>query len=332
MGTVPESMADELAAAVRTGDRRALARAITLVESSRREDQPLASRLLQLLTPRAGHSIRIGISGVPGAGKSTFIEALGNHIIDQGHRVAVLAVDPSSAISGGSILGDKTRMERLARREEAYIRPSPAGRTLGGVARHTRETMLLCEAAGFDVVLVETVGVGQSETAVADMTDMFLLLLLPGGGDELQGIKRGIVERADYVLVNKSDGDLQPAATRSAADYGNALRLLQARSRNWEVPVETCSSLDDSGMAAVWQTIRRFRQTMTDSGELEGNRARQALAWLWNEMAETLADELREDPDMRQRIAAIESAVARGQASPRVAAREMIDIYLQRRH
>ncbi len=331
MSAAIESTPESLASSVCSGDRRALARAITLVESSRREDQAPANRLLELLAPRAGDSIRVGVSGVPGAGKSTFIEALGNHLIDQGHRVAVLAVDPSSAISGGSILGDKTRMERLGRRDEAFIRPSPAGRTLGGVTRHTRETMVVVEAAGFDVVLVETVGVGQSETAVADMTDMFLLLLLPGGGDELQGIKRGIVERADYVLVNKCDGELQAAANRSAADYRNALRLLHPRSANWEVPVSTCSSLDDSGMAGVWDTIRRFREVITASGELAANRARQAHAWLWAEMAESLADTLRDDPDMRQRVAAIESAVTGGKASPRVAARELVDIYLQRR-
>ena len=328
MTAATDPTSDDIASGVRAGDRRALARAITLVESTRREDQAPANRLLEILTPRAGHSLRIGVTGVPGVGKSTFIEALGNHLIDIGHRVAVLAVDPSSAISGGSILGDKTRMERLGRRDEAYIRPSPAGRTLGGVTRHTRETMLIVEAAGFDVVLVETVGVGQSETAVADMTDLFLLLLLPGGGDELQGIKRGIVERADLVLVNKCDGEMKAAATRSAADYRNALHLLHPRSTNWEVPVETCSALDDTGMAGIWDTMRRFRQVMTDSGELASNRSRQAHAWLWAEMAETLADRLRDDAEMRQRIATIEAAVGSGQASPRVAARQMVEIYL----
>jgi LAO/AO transport system kinase len=319
---------DQLAGQVRAGDRRALARAITLVESARREDQAPANRLLELLTPHAGRSIRVGVTGVPGAGKSTFIEALGNHVIDQGHRVAVLAVDPSSAISGGSILGDKTRMENLGRRLEAFIRPSPAGRTLGGVTRHTRETMLVAEAAGFDVVLVETVGVGQSETAVAEMTDMFVLLLLPGGGDELQGIKRGIVERADLVLVNKCDGALQAVAARSAADYRNALRLLHPRSAAWEVPVETCSSLDAAGMAGVWATIRRFRDTMTASGELTANRARQGRAWLWSEMAEALVDSLRDDPAVQARVGAIEDAVAAGTASPRVAAHELVRIFL----
>jgi LAO/AO transport system kinase len=319
---------DTLAAQIRGGDRRALSRAITLVESSREADQAPADRLLALLTPHAGRSLRIGISGAPGAGKSTFIEALGNHVIGRGHRVAVLAVDPSSAISGGSILGDKTRMEQLGRRPEAYIRPSPAGGTLGGVTRHTRETMLVVEAAGFDVLLVETVGVGQSETAVADMTDVFVLLLLPGGGDELQGIKRGIVERADLVLVNKCDGELAPVAARSATEYGNALRLLHPRSAGWQVPVETCSALEGRGIERAWETIERFRREMTASGELAAARARQARAWLWSEIREALGESLRDDAGMQQRVAAIETAVAAGRTSARVAARELVGIFL----
>ena len=326
-----DSTADTLAAQVRAGDRRALARAITLVESARREDQAAANRLLELLTPWAGKSIRIGITGVPGVGKSTFIEALGNHVIDQGHRIAVLAVDPSSAISGGSILGDKTRMETLGRRLEAFIRPSPAGRTLGGVTRHTRETLLVAEAAGFDVVLVETVGVGQSETAVAEMTDMFILLLLPGGGDELQGIKRGIMERADLVLVNKCDGERKVAAARAAADYRNALRFMQRRSLHWSVPVETCSALEADGIRQAWEAIQRFRETLTASGELAANRAGQARAWLWSEMAETLIESLQQDPGMKARVTTIEAAVTSGQASPRVAAQELVNIFLQSR-
>lgn len=330
--TVPPTMSSEaLAQQVRAGDRRALARAITLVESSRREDQEPADRLLALLTPEAGRSLRIAITGVPGVGKSTFIEALGNHMIDRGHRVAVLAVDPSSAISGGSILGDKTRMETLGRRPEAFIRPSPAGRTLGGVTRHTREAMLLVEAAGFDVVLVETVGVGQSETAVAEMTDMFVLLLLPGGGDELQGIKRGIVERADLVAVNKCDGEMRPAAERAMADYRSALGLLHPRSARWQVPVLACSARDGAGIDAIRADIERFRTTMTETGEFAAQRARQARAWLWSEIAETLLDSLREDAAIRQRVAAIEAAVAGGQSAPRVAARELVAIFLHQR-
>ncbi len=320
---------DTLAREVRAGDRRALARAITLAESSRPDDQVSADRLLETLAPAAGRSIRIGITGVPGVGKSTFIEALGNHLIDAGHRVAVLAVDPSSAISGGSILGDKTRMETLGRRPEAYIRPSPAGRTLGGVTRHTREAMLLVEAAGFGVVLVETVGVGQSETAVAEMTDMFVLLLLPGGGDELQGIKRGIVERADLIVVNKCDGELRSAATRAAADYRSALGFLHPRSAGWQTPVVTCSALEGSGIADVWENVERFRQTMTQSGEFEAHRAAQARSWLWSEIAETLFDSLRDDAAIRGQVNEIEAAVVTGKSAPRVAARELVRIFLR---
>lgn len=328
MSTRPTTHPEAIASGLLVDNRRALARAITLVESSRRDDQAAANQLLELIAPHAGNSIRIGISGVPGAGKSSFIEALGNHVIDQGHRVAVLAVDPSSTISGGSVLGDKTRMETLGRRLEAFIRPSPAGRTLGGVTRRTREAMLLCEAAGFDVILVETVGVGQSETAVAEMTDMLLLLLLPGGGDELQGIKRGIMERADLVLVNKCDGERKTLARRSAADYRHALRLVQPRSGHWRVPVQTCSATEGSGIARAWETISRFREVMTTAGLLAANRAEQARAWLWSEMAENLIDSLRHNQAMKDRVAAIEDAVARGDAAPRAAAAELVDIFL----
>lgn len=318
-----------LADALLQGDRRALAQAITLVESARPEDREPGDRLLEKLAAQAGDSIRIGISGVPGVGKSTFIESFGNYLIDRGERLAVLAVDPSSALSGGSILGDKTRMEILSRREEAFIRPSPAGRTLGGVARHTRETMLLVEAAGFSVVLVETVGVGQSETAVAEMTDLFMLLLLPGGGDELQGIKRGIVELADLIVVNKADGDLAAAANRAAADYRNALGFLHPRHPDWEVPVNTCSALENRGIEDVWATIERFRATMTDNGELSRSRAAQALAWLWDEIAEQLLETLKGDAAVRQRIAELEDAVTAGRTSPRVAAHALIEQFWQ---
>ncbi|MDH5255489.1 MAG: methylmalonyl Co-A mutase-associated GTPase MeaB [Gammaproteobacteria bacterium] len=295
-----------------------------MVESSHPGDREPANRLLELLTPLSGHSIRVGISGVPGVGKSTFIESLGNLVIDEGHKVAVLAVDPSSALSGGSILGDKTRMETLSRRLEAFIRPSPAGGTLGGVTRHTRETLLLVEAAGFDVVIVETVGVGQSETAVADMTDLFLLLLLPGGGDELQGIKRGIVELADVIVVNKADGELAAAAERAAADYRSALRFLRPRSARWTVPVATCSAVEGRGIDRIWALIGEFRATMTASGDLQANRAAQARRWLWSETAENLMARLREDPAVRQRVVALEEAVSAGQISPRVAAEQLV--------
>ena len=320
----------QIAKGVLTGDRRSLARAITLIESSRPEDQQPGNSLLEILTPKSGRSLRIGISGVPGVGKSTFIESLGNHVIDAGHKVAVLAVDSSSALSGGSILGDKTRMETLSRRLEAFIRPSPAGRTLGGVARHTRETMLIVEAAGFDVVIVETVGVGQSETAVAEMTDMFLLMLLPGGGDELQGIKRGIVELADLMVVNKADGDMADAAGRAAADYRGALGLLHPRHAGWNVPVMTCSALENRGIADVWDTILKYQETMTRSGEIERARAAQAIAWLWGETSEGLLEKLRHGSAIRADIDDAEQAVASGGTSPRVAARALVEAFLKK--
>ncbi|MHB8835985.1 MAG: methylmalonyl Co-A mutase-associated GTPase MeaB [Candidatus Methylomirabilia bacterium] len=318
----------ELAAAVRGGDRRALARAVTLVESTRSDHRDEAARLIELLAPAAGGAFRIGISGVPGAGKSTFIEAFGLHLIAAGHRVAVLSVDPSSPASGGSILGDKTRMAELARRPEVFIRPTPSGGTLGGVARRTREALLVCEAAGFDIVLVETVGVGQSETAVAGMTDLFLLLLVPGGGDELQGIKRGIVELADLVLVNKADGDLAGAAERAVEAYRNALTLLRPRSAGWDVPVAACSSVTGAGIAAAWDAMQRYRETMTASGELAARRAGQAGEWLWGETAETLFERLREHPGVRERLPQLERAVREGALPPTLGARRLIERFL----
>ncbi|AKH21217.1 methylmalonyl Co-A mutase-associated GTPase MeaB [Sedimenticola thiotaurini] len=320
--------AESLARDILAGQRRALSRAITLVESTRPDHRILANALLERLTPHAGNSIRIGISGVPGAGKSTFIEAAGLHILKQGHRLAVLAVDPSSAISGGSILGDKTRMEELSRHREAFIRPSPAGKTLGGVTRRTRETMLLCEAAGFDVVIVETVGVGQSETAVADMTDMFLLLLLPGGGDDLQGIKRGIMELADLVLVNKADGEMAATANHSASDYIHALKLLHPRTRNWQVPVKTCSALEKRGIAEAWEIVCRYRQVLTESGELAQRRAQQAKSWMWNETAESLLAALRQDQRVAQLIPRLEQAVVAGSLPPTLAAAQLLEAFL----
>jgi LAO/AO transport system kinase len=286
--------------------------------------------MLEQLTPSAGNSVRIGISGVPGVGKSTFIEALGNHVADLGHRVAVLAVDPSSAITGGSIMGDKTRMETLCRREDVFIRPSPAGGTLGGVTRRTRESMLICEAAGFDVIFVETVGVGQSETAVADMTDMFLLMLLPGGGDDLQGIKRGIMELADLVIVNKADGDLAATARHSASDYLSALKLLHPRTRDWRVPVKTCSALEKQGIDVIWQTVEEYSQVIEASGEKSERRAQQAKSWMWSEISESLIAALRHDPKTSQRIDELEQAVIAGRTAPTLAAAELIDIFLEK--
>src|SRR5262244_382892 len=259
---------DALAAAVRAGDRRALAKAITLVESTRADHQREARRLLEVLLPETGGAARIGVSGVPGVGKSTFIEAFGLHLIGLGKRVAVLAVDPSSALSGGSILGDKTRMPRLAAAPEAFIRPSPAAGSFGGVTRRTREAMLVCEAAGHDAVLVETVGVGQSEFAVASMVDFFLVLILPGAGDELQGLKKGILELADALAVNKWDGDNVARAERAAAEYRAALHLFRHVSPNWDPPVLTVSALESRGMDQVWATIQDHRRRLGASGEL----------------------------------------------------------------
>lgn len=318
---------EELAERIRRGDRRALAKGITLVESTRADHRELTARLLELIMPYTGNSIRVGISGVPGVGKSTFIESFGNFVISQGHRVAVLAVDPTSALSGGSILGDKTRMETLSRNPDAYIRPSPAGQTLGGVTRHTRETLLLCEAAGFDVIIVETVGVGQSETAVAQMTDMFLLLLLPGGGDELQGIKRGIMELADLILVNKADGDQQAAANRTVADYQMAVHFLHPRSRHWQVRVQPLSALKRKGVNEVWQTVEEYRQALTAAGEINARRAAQARAWMWSETADTLLMELKESESVQALVASLEQAVTEGKIPPTVAAKKLIDAF-----
>ncbi|MDG2328293.1 MAG: methylmalonyl Co-A mutase-associated GTPase MeaB, partial [Halioglobus sp.] len=259
-----------------SGNRRSLAKAITLVESKLATHRDQAQDILEQILPHSGNSIRIGITGVPGVGKSTFIEAFGLYLIAQGKRVAVLAVDPSSPIAGGSILGDKTRMEELSRREEAYIRPSPSEGTLGGVAQKTRETMLLCEAAGYDVILVETVGVGQSEYQVAGMVDFFMVLMLPGGGDELQGIKRGIMELADFILVNKADGDLETVATRAVAEYRMALQLIRQRSEHWSVPVAACSALNDEGIDEGLRVIQDYESIMRSHGEIARRRSSQA--------------------------------------------------------
>jgi LAO/AO transport system kinase len=317
-----------LAEQVKTGDRRALARAITLVESDRPDHRDSAEKLLTLLLPASGHSIRLGISGPPGVGKSTFIESFGLFTIAQGRKVAVLAIDPSSRVSGGSILGDKTRMEQLSRHSQAFIRPSPAGLALGGVARRTREALLICEAAGFDLVIVETVGVGQSETTVAELVDMFLLLLLPSGGDDLQGIKRGIMELADLVLVNKADGDLKPAAVRTAADYANALRLMPPLHRSWTAEVLILSALHGEGLAGVWDKVLDFHRRMQESGELALRRRDQARAWLWRELSDSLLDLLKNKPGMAERLADLEAKVVNGKTTPGAAAREVLAQFL----
>ena len=314
----------ELARAVCAGDRRALARAITLVESTRPDHRDDAVALLEEILPATGAATRVGISGAPGAGKSTFIETLGVHLVDAGHRAAVLAVDPSSARSGGSILGDKPRMEQLSRRSEAFIRPSPSGGTLGGVARRTREALLVCEAAGFDVVLVETVGVGQSEVAVAGMVDLFVLLLAPGAGDELQGVKRGIVELADLIVVNKADGDLADLARHTAADYGHALHLVRSSDAGAIERVRMCSALLGDCIDDVWITVTALVGALRTSGELEARRTEQARAWMWSEVTETLLDDLRRDEAVRDRIGMLEADVSSGRMSPAAAAREVL--------
>ncbi|HNB25908.1 MAG TPA: methylmalonyl Co-A mutase-associated GTPase MeaB [Alphaproteobacteria bacterium] len=324
--TVPGS---ELADRIKAGDRRALARAITLVESRRADHRGEAEALLDALLPKTGKSVRLGISGPPGVGKSTFIESFGQYLIEQGHKVAVLAIDPSSKISGGSILGDKTRMTELSKRKEAFIRPSPAGETLGGVARRTREAMLLCEAAGFDVVIVETVGVGQSETAVAEMTDMFLLLLAPGGGDDLQGVKRGVMELADLLIVNKADGDLAPAAERTAADYAHALRLMQPIHADWQPGVVKCSALKGEGMEAVWAKVQAFRKATAKSGEFDSRRRDQAKSWLAQEVTDGLLEKLRADPDLAALLAKLEAKVAARKLSPGAAARQVLSSFFK---
>lgn len=322
-GADPASLAER----VRAGDRRALARAITLVESTRGDHRRQAEGLLEALLPRTGGATRLGFSGVPGVGKSTFIEAFGLHLVRAGHRVAVLAVDPTSSRTGGAILGDKTRMEELSRTRAAFIRPSPTGGTLGGVARRTREAMLVCEAAGFDVVIVETVGVGQSETVVADMVDMFLLLLLPGGGDELQGIKKGVSEIADLLVVNKADTGREAAAEAAAAEYRSALRMIRPASEAWQPPVLTASALEGRGLDDVWETIRDHDARMRQSGQLDHRRAQQARSWMWSEVAESLQRAFRDHPGVAARLGDLEAAVTAGRVPATKAARELLDIF-----
>jgi len=317
--------APALVEGIRAGDRRSLARSITLTESTRADHRELADEVLGALLAHTGRGTRIGISGPPGVGKSTFIEAFGMHVINQGHRLAVLAIDPSSRRTGGSILGDKTRMADLSHRHEAFIRPSPGSGHLGGVARRTREAMLLCEAAGFDVVIIETIGVGQSEVAVADMVDLFTLLVSPAGGDELQGIKRGIMELADLVVVNKADGDLAAAAGRTRADYSGAVHLLRPKWEAWATEVMTCSALTSTGITEIWDAVTRFIASVGASGELVDARAHQATAWLWSEISDTLIDRFRADPVVAVQLQEAEAAVASGLRTPTRAARQLLD-------
>ena len=312
-----------LADGVRAGRRRDVAKAITLVESSRREDEARATALLEALQPHVGASFRIGISGAPGAGKSTFIEALGLFLTARGHKVAVLAVDPSSAISGGSILGDKTRMERLAREPAAFIRPSPSGGTLGGVARKTREALAVCEAAGYDVVIVETVGVGQSETAVAAMTDFFVLLTLPNAGDDLQAIKRGIVELIDLLLVNKADID-RPAAELARAQVASAFSMLRSRDAWWQPPALVLSAATGEGLEAFWAEAERFRAAAAANGALAGRRRAQAVAAMHAEIERGLRARFERHPAVRREIDAVARAVSDGATTPGAAAARLL--------
>lgn len=313
-----------LAAGIRSGDRRTLARAITLVESSLEADQARAAGLLDALMAEAGGALRIGITGSPGVGKSTFIEAFGLWLVEQAHRVAVLAVDPSSRRTGGSILGDKTRMPGLAASPDAFIRPSPSGSSLGGVARRTREAITLCEAFGFDVVLVETVGAGQAEGAVADLVDVFVLLVAPGGGDDLQGIKRGIMELADVVVITKADGELTATARRTAADYRNALDLLRPKTGAGPAPVISCSALAGEGVAAVGGAVQRLHAAWRASGELDTLRGNQAVAWMWSDVQDALADRLRRHPAGTTEL---EAQVRNGALSPSTAARRLLEAF-----
>src|SRR5947208_4379893 len=304
--------AEDLAAALRGGSRRALARAVTLVESHRPDHRAEAERLIEVILPATGGATRLGITGPPGAGKSTFIERFGLDGIARGHRVAVLAVDPGSKRGGGAILGDKTRMAELARAPGAFIRPSSAGAQTGGVARRTREAILVCEAAGFDTVLGETVGAGQAETTVAEMVDMFLLILPPAAGDELQGIKRGIIELADLILVNKADGNLLEHATRSAAEYANAVHLIRPALAEWQVTVRPVSALTGTGIDAVWEDVARFRAALAASGAWARRRAGQAQAALWAEIGDGLVERFRAAPAIATRLVKLEDEVAAG--------------------
>jgi LAO/AO transport system kinase len=313
----------DLARGIRAHERAVIARAITLIESRRADHQKAARRLVQDLLPSTGKGIRVGITGAPGVGKSTTIDALGTFLTGKGHQVAVLAVDPSSARSGGSILADKTRMPRLAADANAFVRPSPASGTLGGVAAKTREAMLICEAADYDVVLVETIGTGQSETMVADMTDFFLVLMLPGAGDELQGLKKGVVEIADMIAINKADGDNVKRAKAAAAEYRAALHILSPRSPNWSPPVVTYSALTGAGIAELWENILDHRERTSKAGEFDARRCEQQVKWMWAMLEDRVFARLKSDPALKAKLPRIEAAVAAGRMSPAVAVEEI---------
>jgi LAO/AO transport system kinase len=328
MAPDPDNQADDtvegLAAAVRSGDRAALPRAITLLESTRPDHRDQAQQLLLTLLPDSGNAHRVGITGVPGVGKSTTIESLGMHLIDQGHRVAVLAVDPSSTRTGGSILGDKTRMARLAQHAGAYIRPSPTSGTLGGVAKATREAVVVLEAAGFDVILIETVGVGQSEVAVANMVDTFVLLTLARAGDQLQGIKKGVLELADIVVVNKADGEHVADARLAARELAAAIRLIYPRETLWRPPVLTMSATQGTGLTEMWDTVERHRQVLAEAGEFEARRRGQQVDWTWQMVRDTVLDRVLSNPAVRKIRADVERQVKAGELTPAMAAQQIL--------
>jgi LAO/AO transport system kinase len=315
---------------VRTGDRRLLAKTITLLESRRADLAAVGQAVLEELVSYTGNGVRLGITGTPGVGKSTFIEALGLHLIAKGHRVAVLAVDPSSPRSGGSILGDKTRMERLSQHPAAFIRPSPSGGSLGGVAHRTRETLLLCEAAGFDVVIVETVGVGQSEVAVASMVDFFAVLLQPGAGDELQGMKKGVIELADALVVNKADGEQRDAARRARTMYRHALSVMRPASASWRPSVLLTSAVGGEGIDAFWEQVVSQRAALAAAGELAARRADQARAWMWSLVEEALQASFRTHPGVARELRRLEAEVGAQKTSPGAAARALLEAYRRR--
>ena len=326
MATEKADGVDELAAAVRRRDRAALPRAITLVESTRPDHREQAQQLLLALMPDAGSAHHVGITGVPGVGKSTTIEALGMYLIERGHRVAVLAVDPSSTRTGGSILGDKTRMPRLAAHADAYIRPSPTSGTLGGVTKATRETIVLLEAAGFDVILVETVGVGQSEVAVANMVDTFVFLTLARTGDQLQGIKKGVLELADIVVVNKADGEHVREARKAARDLSGAIRLIYPRATLWRPPVLTMSALEGTGLEELWKTVERHQKVLSEAGEFEARRRAQQVDWTWQMVRDTVLDRVLSNPAVRKARAEVERQVLAGELTPAMAAQQILKL------
>ncbi|MEX1314974.1 MAG: methylmalonyl Co-A mutase-associated GTPase MeaB [Desulfotignum sp.] len=321
---MPDMDLEKLIQGIKDRNRRMIAKTMTLIESRVTVHQELAAKIMEQILPMTGNSIRLGVTGVPGVGKSTFIENLGVYLADAGHQVAVLAVDPSSRRSGGSILGDKTRMEQLSSHANAFIRPSPAGDTLGGVAAKTREIMLVCEAAGFDVILVETVGVGQSETAVAAMVDFFLVLMIAGAGDELQGIKKGVLELADGIAINKADGDNQDRVARAKKDLENAMHLIMPASAAWQTPVMTCSSVTENGTVPVWETVLKHRNIFKASGEFDQRRKNQALEWMWTLVEDGLRQMFKDNRKINAQIPVVSGQVVKGEISPTAAARTLL--------